>query len=128
MPVTGMRTGFTVTWHTALLPPADAVMLAEPSPTAFTTPLDTVATLVLELDQVTSLSVALEGETVALRLTVPPTARVIEVWFNDTLETATTGSSGGVQPITKPRVRTAIIKDMDRECESFFIRLKICLY
>ena len=46
-------------------PPAAAVMVAEPAATAVTFPSSTVATFASEVDQVTVLSVASEGATVA---------------------------------------------------------------
>ena len=57
----------TETVQVALFSPALAVMVADPSATAFTLPeLSTVATLVLSLLQVTVLSVASLGETMAV--------------------------------------------------------------
>ena len=68
---------FTVTEHVALFPlPSLAlqVMIAEPEDLAVMSPeLLTVATLVLLDDHVTLLSVALEGETVAVNCFVSPT-------------------------------------------------------
>ena len=66
--------GVTVTWQVAVLPFEAAVIVADPTPTAVTVPLSTVATEGFELDQVTVLSVAFEGLTVAVRLAVPPLA------------------------------------------------------
>ena len=72
IPVTGVST--TVTLHVALrlLPSAVvAVMVAVPTALAVTTPvLDTVATEVLELLHITLLLVAVDGVTVAVRVTV----------------------------------------------------------
>ena len=56
----------TATEQEALLSPALAVMVAVPSATAFTLPFSTVATLVSEELQVTFLSVASLGETMAV--------------------------------------------------------------
>jgi hypothetical protein len=85
----------------ALLPPAVAVTEAVPGLTAFTRPFSTVTEDGLLLAQVTVLSVASEGDTVAVRLTDPPTDRVTEVWLKETPETATTGSSLGPQAVIK---------------------------
>ena len=89
--------GVTVTWQLAVFPPAVAVILAVPTAIAFTFPLFTEATEELELDQVTVLSVAVEGLTVAVRLAEPPLAMESVDWFIDTLETSTIGSSFGPQ-------------------------------
>ena len=51
------------------------VMVAVPSATAVTTPPTTVATEVSSLDQDTLLSVAFEGDTVAVNVAVPSTSR-----------------------------------------------------
>jgi hypothetical protein len=94
----------TVTEQVADLLPALAVIVAEPTATAVTVPFFTVATDSFELDQVTVLSVASAGLTVAARLAVPPTVRVKEVWSSETPETsileglAGTGSSLEPQP------------------------------
>ena len=99
-------------------------MTAVPSLTALTTPPETVATLAFELDQVTVLSVALEGDTVAVRLTVPPTSRVTDDWFRVTLETATTGGSGGSQPVMKPMAIIAAVANAKNDVENFFIGVR----
>ena len=68
-PVTEIVCALTVTVHVAFLPPSFVVtvMVAVPAAFAVTTPEeDTVATDVLLDDQVTDLSVALEGVTVAV--------------------------------------------------------------
>ena len=112
MPVTATVPFLTVTEQVADLPPAEAVIVAEPSATAVTFPPLTVATDVFELDQVTVLSVAFEGATVAVNVTVPPISSVTELWLRVTPVTATVvlpppppppgvglkGSSLGVQP------------------------------
>ena len=107
MPVTGTSLALTVTVQVADLPPALAVMVVEPTATAVTVPLFTVATEVFELDQVTVFSVAFAGLTVAVRLAVSPTVRVTEVWLRATEETDTmlTGSSLGVQPARNSAAR-----------------------
>ena len=69
--VTGVAT--TVTAQVAALSPALAVMVAEPTFLAVTTPLLTVATEASEVVQVTVLSVALSGVTIALRVALSPT-------------------------------------------------------
>ena len=71
--VTGVAT--TVTAQVALLSPALAVMVAEPTFLAVTTPLLTVAAEASEVVQVTVLSVASSGLTVAVRVTVSPAFR-----------------------------------------------------
>lgn len=84
-PVTAI--GFTVTEQVAVFFPSSvvAVMTAVPTFTADTFPFEsTVATLELELDQVTFLLVAFEGVTVAVNLSVPPINRDSDVLFNDT--------------------------------------------
>ena len=85
-PVTGT---VTVTVQVAVLSPTLAVMVAVPLPTAVTLPLaSTVATEVLELDQVTLLSVAFSGSTVATSVEVPPTCNVIVDLSKEIEETA----------------------------------------
>jgi len=75
MDVVAMSLEYTVTAHVPLTDPDLAVMVAEPVATAVTTPeLDTVATDVLLEDHVTLWS-AVEGETVAARVEVPPTVK-----------------------------------------------------
>ena len=69
------------------------VIVAFPVATAVTTPEEfTVATLVLLLDQVTDLSVALFGATVAVNVSVEPTEIVVEFLFKDTPVTCTVES------------------------------------
>ena len=68
--------GATVITHVFVLLPSwvVTVIVAEPTPTAVTTPVVlTVATLVLLLDHVTFWFVALAGATVAVNVRVPPT-------------------------------------------------------
>jgi len=79
----------TVTVHVAVLLPSAVVtvMVAVPVLTAVTKPPDTVATAVLPLLHVTFLFVALEGSILAKRVSVPPTARLVDA-FKDTPVTA----------------------------------------
>ena len=85
----------TVTVHAAVLPlpsAAFAVIFAVPAFTRFTAPADvTVAMAILELDQVTFVLLALDGDTVALSVIVLPTFRDA-VLLTDTDVTFTTGS------------------------------------
>jgi hypothetical protein len=61
------------------------VIVAVPDPTAVINPVDdTFATLVLLLVQVTRLSVAFAGETVALNLILLPFNRVIDLLLRET--------------------------------------------
>ena len=67
----------TVTLQVALLPPAFAVIVAVPPPTAvILPPLVTVATFELDEEYVTVLFVASEGVTVADNCAVPPFLRL----------------------------------------------------
>ena len=95
--VTATNFALTFTSQTAVLPPAFAVMVAEPSFTAVTTPSFTVATAVLEELQVTVLSVALLGLTVALMLDVSPSSRVRDVGFTEIDATGMVSVSWGLQ-------------------------------
>ena len=70
--VTAMKDGRTVTVHLADLSPAFAVIVAVPALTAFTLPFVTVATEVFDEVQVTVLSVAFSGMTVAVRTASSP--------------------------------------------------------
>lgn len=82
MPVTGTRT---VTVQVAFWPPdVVAVIVAVPAPTAVTLPPETVATEALLVVHVTVLFVALDGETVAVRVEEPPTLRVMADWLRVT--------------------------------------------
>ena len=58
-----------------------AVMVAVPTPIAFTTPLFTVATELFEVVHVTVLSVALLGVTVAVKVKLLPAVRVFVDWL-----------------------------------------------
>ena len=97
-PVTATSGALTVTVQVAFLPPSFVVtvIVAEPAFFAVMTPVeDTVATVVLFDDQVTDLSVASDGETVATRVWVSPTSIVREVLFRLTPVTGITMSSLG---------------------------------
>ena len=83
--VTGVAT--TVIVQVADFSPAFAVMVAEPTSLAVTTPLLTVATEASEELQVTVLSVALSGLTVAVKVTVSPAFNEALVLFSVTLVT-----------------------------------------
>ena len=78
-----------MTAQVAVLSPAFAVMVADPTFLAVTTPLLTVATVASEVLQVTVLSVASSGLTVAVRVTVSPAFRDALVLFNVMLVTGT---------------------------------------
>ena len=91
-PVTEIVAGLTVTAQVAFFAPSSVVqvMVAEPAALAVTTPeVETVATEVLLEDQVTALLVALEGETVAVRVAVLPSSRLNEVLSKETPVTET---------------------------------------
>ena len=77
----------TVIEQVAVFSPAFAVMVAVPNFLAVTTPLETVATVASEVVQVTVLSVASSGPTVAVRVTVSPTFREAQVLLRVTLVT-----------------------------------------
>ena len=81
-PVTATVAGLTVTEQVAVLPPSVVVtvIVAVPAFFADTTPEeDTVATVVLLDNQVTDLSVALDGLTVAVNVCVSPSVIVRDV-------------------------------------------------
>ena len=83
-PVTETFCALTVMEHIAFFPPSlvVTVIVTEPADLAVTTPEeDTVATDVLLEDQVTDLSVALDGVTVAVNVCVSPTVIVKDVMF-----------------------------------------------
>jgi hypothetical protein len=91
-PVTDTVAGVTVTEHFAVLPPSlvVTVIVALPDFTAVTLPPEeTVATEVLLLVQLTSLFVALLGDTVAVRVSDAPSCKVKDVLFNETPVTET---------------------------------------
>ena len=83
---------FTVTVQVASLSPTLAVMVASPAATAVTTPFSTVATAGSEDSQVTVLSVALSGLTVAAKVAEPPISRVSSLLSSVTDSTATAAS------------------------------------
>ena len=81
-PVTATVAGVTVKAQVAVLPPSMVVtvIVAVPAFFAETTPVeDTVATVVLLEDQVTDLSDAVAGATVAVSVCVSPSTRDREV-------------------------------------------------
>ena len=80
----------TVTSQAAVLSPALAVIVAVPSLTAVTTPPSTVATSGSDEVQVTVLSVALSGFTVATRVAEPPSVSSSSVLSSSTDSTAMT--------------------------------------
>ena len=80
---------FTVTWQVAVLPPSSVVtvIVAVPALRAVTCPLLTVATDSSELFQLTFLFVALAGYTVAVKVSLSPSFRVMLVLSRLTLST-----------------------------------------
>ena len=83
-PVTDTVAAFTVTVQVAFLPPSLVVTVIVADPTAFavTTPEEEiVATDVLLEDHFTDLSVAFDGKTVAVNVSVSPTAIFNELLF-----------------------------------------------
>jgi hypothetical protein len=64
------------------------VIVVLPAATALTVPPDTVATVGALVLHVTFLFVALDGATVAVNVSVPPTVRLVVVLFNVTPVTA----------------------------------------
>ena len=74
----------TVIWHVAVLLPALAVMVAVPTFFAVTTPFKTVAIVWSEELHVTVLSVASDGFTVAVSVTVSPALSDAVVLFSIT--------------------------------------------
>jgi hypothetical protein len=96
--VTGINLAVTVTSQFAVLPPAEAVMIAFPFFMADTVPLFTVAMDSFELVHVTVLLVALDGLTVAVRLAVPPASRLNVEGLTDTPVTDTSLISGSFGP------------------------------
>ena len=98
---TGVSSPFslTVTEQVAVLPPLTVVtvIVALPGDTATTVPSLTLATPLSLLDHLTLLSVASDGSTLAVRMALCPTSRLILV--GDTLTPLTaTSFSLGVQP------------------------------
>ena len=89
-----MAEAFTVTSHVARFSPAFAVMTAAPSLTAVTLPsLSTVATVSSELLQVTVLSVASSGLTVATSVSLSPSESINSFLFSE-IEVTAIGSEG----------------------------------
>ena len=89
IPVTATTFLLTATLQVADCSPALAVIEAEPSLTAVTLPLSsTVATFESDVDQVTVLSVASSGFTVAVRVSDPPSVSFSSVLFSVTEVTA----------------------------------------
>ena len=82
--------GSTVTLHSAFLSPTDAVMVAEPSPTAFTVPLVTVATVSSDVAHMTVGSVASAGDIVTVKIVSSPVVKVTADADNEMLSTAIT--------------------------------------
>ena len=80
----------TTTLQVADLSPAFAVIVASPSLTAVTLPLSTVAIAASEVDQVTVLSVALSGLTVAVSVSASPSTNSTDVLLSTTDSTAMT--------------------------------------
>jgi hypothetical protein len=92
-PVTAMTFAVTTTEQVAVLDPSFVVTVIDALPGVFavTTPEEeTVATAVLLDDQITDLSVALEGVTVAVSVSVFPSVKVNDVLFRLTPVTETT--------------------------------------
>jgi hypothetical protein len=84
------------------------VIVAEPSDTAVTTPLFTVATVLFELVQLTVLFVASDGLTVAVRLAVAPISRLRDVWLMETLATEISRSSSLLQDPSEENRKIAV--------------------
>ena len=92
------------------------VIVAVPADSTLTTPLLTVATLLSLVDQVTERSVAFEGLTVAVRVTVSPTAAEAVFLSKETDVTLIVGSPTvmvqvAVLPLLEVAVMTAVPKD-----------------
>ena len=79
----------TVIWQVAVLLPALAVIVASPTFLAITTPFETVAIVWSDELQVTVLSVASSGLTVAVRVTLSPAWRETSDWSSSTDKTST---------------------------------------
>ena len=92
MDSTGTNAAVTVTLQVASFAPALAVMVAVPAFTAFTLPSATVATASSEEVQVTILSVASSGFTVAFNSASWPSTRVNSALSRVTSETSTLGT------------------------------------
>ena len=105
---TEMPVSSTVTRQVAFTPPAVAVMLAVPTETAVTVPPSTVATEGALDAQLTSLSVALSGVTVAVSSNVPPTSSVAEFRLSSTPVTATVVSPPSSPPVVSDSHATTV--------------------
>ena len=108
-PVTGT---LTVTEQDAVLPPSLVVTVIVALPPAFavTTPVaETVATEVLLEDQVTDLSVASDGETVAVRVRLSPATMVKDIWSRLTPVTGMTTVTLQVAVLPPSLVVTVIV-------------------
>ena len=79
--------GLTVTLHVAVLSPAEAEIVVSPTASAVMTPFSTVATEGFELFQVTVLSVASSGNTVAVSVAVLPSWSSMDSSFKEMLVT-----------------------------------------
>ena len=90
----------TVTAHSAVLPPHFAIIVAFPAFTAVTLPLTTLATNSSDEVQLTFLSVASSGFTVAVNCAVSPTAkeRVVLSRVNEVTGTVTVTAHSAVLP------------------------------
>ena len=86
------------------MPPAVAVIVAVPAFNAVTLPFTTFATELSELCQVTVLSVALLGETVAVSVYSSPTSSESEIQGIVTPITSTV--AGGVSGLRLPHTQT----------------------
>ena len=94
MEVTSTKPFDTVIAHSAVFPSAVAYIVVLPSAKAVTRPVsETEATDFLLDDHVTSLWVALEGDTVALSWMVSPISISAAGWFMETRSTGTSDSS-----------------------------------
>ena len=121
MPVTEI--GLTVTMHEAFLPPSSVVAetVAEPTAIAVTLPFESTVTMfVFELDQVKDLFVALEGETVAVNVSVLPISNESDDLFKLTPVTET-GFTVTVQEAFFPpsSVDTVIVAEPTEIAETF---------
>ena len=128
--VTAMKGFSTVTEQVADLLPALAVMVALPAWTALRRPPVTVTTPSLEEFQVTVLSVALPGLTVAVSVCVSPSLSVREVAFRVTESTGIVSGSDGVQEnransSARPRTRKREIFSMGRSFLLGTIKFKL---
>jgi len=96
-------------------------MVALPAAMAFIVPLDTVATAVLLLLHVTFWLVALDGATVANKVSEPPKIMVVDVLFKATPVTGILVSSGSGQAVIVQAI-TARIEIIPNTLPLFFIQ------